>query len=209
MKQSTHRRLASAAVFVGTVGVVLGPVAASASTSTATTTISANIDTSISITSGPTVNMSVIPTSGGSQSSAADTVTVTTTNPTGYALYIKDTDGTDLSLRKDATYSIPDIGVTPAAAAVLTANTWGFAVPSGTTGADTNTFSAAYTPLLTNATTSTQKFATVPAANFRIKQTSTGAGSGDATPVYYSAMITTANANGTYSNSVTYTATTN
>jgi hypothetical protein len=201
MRQHIKARLASAAAVVGVVGVALAPVAASAATATANTTINAVIASVISITTSGTVTLNITPVSGGAQTSASDTVSVSTNNATGYNLKLEDNDAT-VNLVNGANTITAHAG-TYATPTALANNTWGYAVGA------LNNFDASYS-VLTNVTSSATKWAGVPVSGSgqQIKTTATTA-SGDTTTVWYSAKADTTKPNGTYTDTVVYTATTN
>lgn len=203
--KSISSRLSTLAAIVGVVGIALAPVAASAATASANTTINAVIGSTISITTSGTVTLNITPVSGGAQTSASDTVTVNTNNAAGYNLAVKDS---------DATLTLTSGGNTIAASAntfttggVLANNTWGWAVPNTTTGIGANGFDATYS-VLSNVTSSATIWAGITATDQQFKNTATTA-SNDVTTVWYSAKADTSKPNGTYADTVTYTATTN
>ncbi len=188
-------------VVLATLGMIMVPLAAHAATDTDTTTINAVIGSTISMTTSGTVNLNVTPVSGGAQTSAADTVTVATNNSTGYALTLANSD-TTLTLVSGANTIAAHAG-TQAASSVLANNTWGYHVDSV---GDMGTGGAAQS----NVTTSAIKYAGVPssAAPNTLKSTSTVT-AGDVTSVYYGVKADTTKPSGTYTDTVTYTATTN
>lgn len=200
---TTH--LKSFAAIAAVVGVALAPVAASAATDSANTTINAVLGSTISITTSGTVTLNITPVSGGSQSSASDTVTVNTNNSTGYNLAIKDADAT-LTLTNGGN-TIAASSNTFATGGALANNTWGWAVVNNTTGIGSNGFDGSYSAL-NNVTSSSSSWAGITASDQQFKNTSTTA-SNDATTVWFSAKADTTKPNGTYSDIVTYTATTN
>lgn len=180
-------------------GMVFVPVAASAAT--ANTTILTVIGSTISVSSSGTVNINITPVTGGSQSSAADTVSVSTNNTTGYTLKLADSDATtDLVSGSNTITAHTGTQTTPTA---LANNSWGYHVDSvGGFDAD----GAAED----NVTTSTIKYAGVPAnASPNTLKTTSSTASGDTTTVYYGVKADTTKPNGIYSDTVTYTATTN
>lgn len=184
--------------------VATAPITVSAASSN--TTINATVESVISVTSGASVNISVTPTASGAISNASDTVTVSTNNSGGYELTLADSDAT-LTLG-DGTNTIATNADAPAAASVLSGNEWGWAVESGTVGATTNTFSASYASLTSQAST-TQKYAGISSTPFKIKDT-TGTATNDTTAVWYAVNANTSQAASTgYTNTVTYTAVTN
>lgn len=183
------------------VGLVLVPVTALAATDTEDTTINASIQSVISISTSSTVAISVTPVSGGAQTSASDTVTVNSNNAAGYTLTLADSDAdTDLENGGNAIAAHTGTQVSPTA---LANNRWGYAV------ANVGGFDASYSTL-TNVTSSASVWAGVPATGSpnTLKNTATTA-TNDATTVWYSVKADTSNPNGTYTDTVTYTATTN
>lgn len=186
-------------VAVAGLGTLLIPAAASAVT--ATTDINANVASVISMTTSGTVDLNITPVSGGSQTSASDTVSVSTNNSAGYTLTLADSDATT-TLTKGSDTIAAHSG-TQAVPTALANNSWGYHVDNvggfGTGGA-----------VESNVTSSTIKYAGMPASGSpnTLKITSTTA-SGDATTVWYAAKVDTSKPNGIYTDTVTYTATTN
>lgn len=193
-KKAFYRGIAAMAVLA----VASLPLAASAVTSP--TTIQATVGSTISVSSGPTVSMNLAPGGTAVVSSASDTVSVSTNNTAGYTLTLADTDA-DTSLVSGANSIAAHTG-THAAPTALANNTWGYAVAGGA-------FDATYTAL-TNDTSTTSKWAGVPASSspVTLKTTSTTA-SADTTTVWYGVKVNASQPTGTYSDQVTYTATTN
>ena len=192
---------------VAALAVASSPVFASAAAQTANTTINATVNSVISITTSSPVAFSITPVAGGALTSASDTVTVNTNNTTGYNLTVADSDATT-TLASGANTLTAHSG-TKTAPTALANGSWGFAVASGTTGIGTNGFDASYATE-TNATASTSKWAGMPATGSPMTLKSTAAvASNDTTTVWYAAKATSSQANGTYTDIVTYTATTN
>jgi hypothetical protein len=180
--------------------VVVTPVVASAATQSANTTINATINEVISISTSTTVTLNLTPTAGGVVSSSSDTVTVSTNKTNGYNLTLADADAS-ANLVSGGNNITPHTG-TFAAPTALTNGTWGYAIAGGA-------FDASYTAE-TNATTSTTKWAGVPVTGSPVTLKTTGStASGDTTTVWYAAKANSSQPNGTYSDTVTYTATTN
>lgn len=177
------------------------PVGVFAATDSENTTINANIASVISMTTSSTVALNVTPVSGGSQTSASDTVSVSTNHSGGYNLTLADSDATTTLVNGGNTIAAHT--GTQASPTVLANNSWGYRVDSiggfSTGGAVEN-----------NVTSSTITYAGVPAtgAPNTIKTTASTA-SGDTTTVWYAVKVDTTKPNGTYSDTVTYTATTN
>ena len=179
----------------------LAPAIVLASTASTNTTINANLGSTISVSSSGTVTINITPVAGGSQTSASDTVSVSTNNSSGYALTLADSDATTTLANGGNT--IAAHAGTQASPTALANNSWGYHVDSiggfGTGGA-----------VESNVTSSSIKYAGVPATGSpnTIKTTATTA-SGDTTTVWYGVKADTTNPNGTYTDTVTYTATTN
>ena len=197
----SKKRLSTILGLTGGLALVVSPVIVSAASDSANTTINANIGSSISISSNGTVSISVTPTAGGVVSSASDTVTVSTNNTSGYALSLADADA--VTNLVSGGNNIAAHSGTHASPTALTGNSWGYAVAGGT-------FDSSYSPAESNNGSSTSKWAGMPASGSgdTIKTTGTTA-SGDTTTVWYGVRATSAQPNGTYSDTVTYTATTN
>lgn len=207
MKQPLKSALLGGASLVAVAGTVLIPAAAFAAVDTKNTTINATIAAVISMTTSSTVAISLTPSGSGVVSSASDTVTVNTNNSTGYNLQVADSDATTTLV--SGVNTITAHSGTKAAPTALATNTWGMAVASTTPGIGTNGFDATYSAE-TNSTSSTSKWAAVPATGSPMLLKSTAAtATNDTTTVWYAVKVDTAKPTGTYSDTVTYTATTN
>ncbi|HXE10432.1 MAG TPA: hypothetical protein VN554_03340 [Verrucomicrobiae bacterium] len=174
---------------------------AAVSALTASTTVSSNIGAVISLfTTSGTVNVDVTPTGSGAQTIASDTVTVSTNDPSGYTLTLAET-GASTDLVSGGN-TIPHSSGSQASPTAMTANTWGYRV-DGIGG-----FGAGPTSAQSSAAIGAIKFAAVPATGSpnTIKTTS-GVASNDTTSVWYGVAANTTQPFGTYTNSVTYTAT--
>jgi hypothetical protein len=170
---------------------------------TAATTISSVISPILSVfTTSGTVNVNVVPTGSGAQTIAADTVTISTNDTSGYTLQLGETGagGTMVS----GGNNIPASSGSQASPVAESANTWGYRVDS------IGGFGAGPTSGQASAAIGAIKFAAVPATGSpnTIKATS-GTASNDTTSVWYGVAANTSQATGTYTNSVTYTATAN
>lgn len=203
IKQPVSRKLPVLLSGFGATGVIaFATVAVSALT--ATTTVSSNIGAVISLfTTSGTVNADVTPAAGGAQTIASDTVTVSTNDPSGYTLTLAET-GASSSLVSGGN-TIPASSGTQSSPVAMAANTWGYRV-DGIGG-----FGAGPTSSQSSAAISgTIKFAAVPPSGSpnTIKTTS-GVASNDTTSVWYGVAANTSQPFGTYTNSVTYTATAN
>ena len=170
---------------------------------TNTTTVSSAVGSTISLfTTNSTVNINTLPTSGGVQTIASDTVTVSANSSAGYTLQIGETAAATALTSGGNT--IPASAGTFAAPVAMAVNTWGYRVDS------IGGFGAGPTTGASNAAIGTTKFAAVPASGSpqTLKTTATTASS-DTTSIWYGVATNTATPSGTYTNSVTYTATTN
>jgi hypothetical protein len=135
--------------------------------------------TSLAISLGGNVNLSLAPNGGSLEGSSSHTVTVTSTDPVGYKLYAYSLDDTDMEGDLGAT--IPASG--NSSASPLSANSWGY----NTSGSTTNFIGMTLTPTLI-------KDADGPYKN------------GDDTTVTYGALTEADQAAGSYTTSVVYTA---
>jgi hypothetical protein len=186
-----------------TLGCTVGsPILAAAATTS--TTISSSIGSVISLlSSSGTVNVNVTPTSGGAQTIGSDTVTVSTNDASGYTLQLAETTAT--SALTSGGNTLPASSATQAYPAAMTVNTWGYRVDGigGFGAGPTSTASSA-------AISGSIKFAAVPAtASPSTIKTTSGTATSDTTTVWYGVAANTSQASGTYTNSVTYTATAN
>ncbi|MBI3889259.1 hypothetical protein HY312_01620 [Candidatus Saccharibacteria bacterium] len=184
------------------VSVIASPILASAAFSNANTTINATVAATISISSGPTVAIAVTPTAGGSLSSSSDSVYVSTNNTAGYTLTLADSDATT-----NLTSGGNTIGAhagTQASPTVLATNKWGYRV------VNIGGFGATAYSGESNVTSSTSTWAGMPAtgAANTIKTTAATANL-DLTTVWYGVRATSSQPAGVYTDTVTYTATTN
>lgn len=202
MKQPLKSALIGGASLFAVAGTVLIPAAAFAASTTANTVINANVAAVISMTTSGTVTLNITPTPSGSASSASDTVSVSTNRSAGYNLKIADSD-TTVTLQNGAN-TIAAASGSYASPAALGNNTWGWRVDSS------GTFGAGPTSAQTNAASLSGTWAAMPssASPVTVKTTATTATS-DATTVWYGAMADTTKVDGTYTDTVTYTATTN
>lgn len=207
MKQTIRQKISAWAAVLSLVGVVIAPAAASAVSGTDNSTVSVTVGDTISISSADTVSFAIAPTGSGALTNDSDVVTVSTNRTTGYTLTLADTDATTTLVSDSNTFTAS--AGTKTVPITLANGTWGYAVASSTTGLGTNGFDATYS-VETNATSSTSKWSGVPAtgAPVMIKTTATTA-TNDATTVWYAARANTSQPTGTYTGSVTYTATTN
>jgi hypothetical protein len=184
--------------------IIMFGVTAAVSAATTATTISSTISSTIGLlTSSGTVNVNVTPTPSGAQTIASDTVTVSTSDPAGYTLSLAET-GAGSALVSGGN-TIPASAGNQTTPLAMIANTWGYRVDS------LGGFGAGPTAGQVSAAISGSiKFAAVPATASpdTIKVTS-GTASNDTTAVWYSVAANTSQSTGTYTTSVTYTATAN
>lgn len=180
---------------------VLAP-AVYAVSSTANTNVNAVIGNTISITSSGTVNLAITPTASGSASSASDTVAVSTNDTNGYTLQLaSSTSQVTLLKGSDSIAASSGSQTTPVS---LANNTWGYRV-DGVGG-----FAAGPTSAQTNAASLSGTWAGIPATGSpNTLKTTAATASGDTTTVWYGAKVDTTKPGGTYSDTITYTATAN
>lgn len=202
MKQSIKSTLIGGASVVAVASTVLIPAAAFAAANSANTTINASIASVISISTSGSVTLNITPTASGSASSASDTVSVSTNRANGYFLQLADADATNTLV--NGGNSISATSGSYASPAAISDNSWGFRIDgSGTFGAGT-------TVAETNQTTLTGTWAAVPVSGSPVTvKTTSSTATNDQTTVWYGAKVDTSKADGTYSDTVTYTATTN
>jgi hypothetical protein len=196
-----RKKLTKGALFAAVMlGILVTPALVQAATATEDTVINAQISSTISITTSTTVALPITPTIGGSQTTAADTVTVATNSATGYNLSIRDSDA-NTNLVNGAN-NIAAHTATVASPTELASNTWGFRV-DGAGG-----FGAGPTSGSVDQASNASTFAGVTTSAVVLKTTSAPA-AGDVTSVFFSAKADTSLPNGTYTGTVLYTATTN
>jgi hypothetical protein len=172
--------------------------------STANTTISSTISPVLSLfTTNGTVNVNVTPTSGGAQTIASDTVTISTNDSSGYTLQLAEP--ASVTTLTSGSNTIPASTGTQTTPAVMAVNTWGYRVDSlgGFGAGPTNSQNSA-------AISGTIKFAGVPISSSpNTLVTTSGTATNATTTVWYGVAANTSQPSGTYTNTVTYTVTTN
>lgn len=165
--------------------------------------INSQVSSGISLsTSSGTVNVNVLPTGTGVQTIAGHTATVSTNSAGGYDLTLVDANNNN-SLVSGGNNITASTG-TQASPAALTAGTWGYRV-DGVGG-----FGAGPTTAVTNgAISATTLFAGVPVSTgtASVIGTSSTPVSADETDVWYSVAADVSTPVGTYTDTVTYTAT--
>lgn len=179
---------------------------AGATSATANTTIDAVLAAVISISSSGTVTLNVTPTGGGVQTIGSDSVSVSTNDTAGYTLQIADSDVANTNLVSGGNNIPASAGTQASPVTPMVVNTWGYCV-SGIGGFGANCPSGNAS---NQAISGTNKYAGVPVSGSpnTIKTTATTA-SNDATTVWYAVAADTTQPSGTYSTTVTYTATAN
>lgn len=202
MAITMRQRLISATLSLTALGTAALPVVASAATQTANTTINANIGSAISVTTSTTVTINATPTAGGVVSSSSDTVTVNTNNGSGYTLTLADADtNTNLVSGSDNIAAHTGTFASPTA---LTNGSWGYRIV-GAGG-----FGGAAYSVESNNGSSTSTWAGVPSSTSPVTiKTTASSATNDATTVWYGTRVSSSQPNGTYTDTVTYTATTN
>ena len=197
------KRLKIASLMLGVGVVALATTTAAVSALTASTTISSTISSVISVSSNGTVNANVTPSGSGAQTIASDTVTVSTNDSSGYTLQLGETGAS--SAMTSGGNSIAASSGTQTTPVVMAVNTWGYRV-DGVGG-----FGAGPTSAQSNGTISGSiKFAAVPASGSpNTILTTSGTATNSTTTVWYGIAANTSQPSGTYTNSVTYTATAN
>jgi len=205
---------------LATAGLLLAPIFAStaAQAVTAGTNVRALVQNNISISNTNTTNtdMTITGTAGVVQSINKDSVTVATNDPSGYTLKLGDADAsTDLCTTPGSSCTgIPKTANTFVSPALMSAaNVWGFHIDDGTTtwcSTATNCAAGLSLPVNSAATSGTVKFAQMAAAGSdNTLKTTAATTAGDVTDVFYGVNVNASQAAGTYSDTVTYTATAN
>lgn len=178
------------------------PITAGAVTETADVTVNATVNLYITMTTSGSVAVNVTPAAGGAQTTQSDTVTISTNSTTGYTLTLSDTDANTSLINGNA--SVNASSGTQVSPIVLINNSWGYRV-DGLGG-----FGAGPGSATSNQSSNPLTFAGVPASGSpNTLRTTASAAVNQVTTVWYSAKIDTSKPNGPYSDSVTYTATTN
>ncbi len=177
----------------------------SASAETSNTTITANIGSTLSIQSTPTVSFNVNPTASTAKaSSGLATVTVSTNNATGFNLKLA-MNGTDQTLQNGAAATIAAHSGSFAAPATLANNSWGYRVEN------VGTFGAGNMSAQTDQNDLAGTFAAVPSnltGGDTIKNVSAAAQSNQ-TQVLFGVKADSTKPSGAYSGTVVFTATAN
>jgi hypothetical protein len=183
----------------GFLALTAAPLVASAATTNTTVQVSVNDVITTFTTSGTVTLGGLTPDATGKQSINKDTVTVDTNDSDGYTLTLNDADGT-FTLASGANSFAAGSG-SAASPAALANNTWGWRV-DGLSG-----FGAGPSSIVSNGSPSSLTFAGINATPVTVSTSATNGSS--ATEVWYSARADNTQPTGTYSDIVTYTATTN
>lgn len=202
MKTSLHAKIAGSGILAVSL-VALTSLSLPAFADATSTTVSSAVGATISLlSSNGTVNINTTPTASGVQTTASDTVTVSANDSAGYTLKINETAAS--STLTSGSNTIAATTGTPAAPVALTANKWGYRVDG------VGSFGAGPTAAISSAAIGTVTYAAVPAtaSPYTLKTTASTA-TNDTTTVWYSVATNTSQPSGTYTNSVTYTATAN
>lgn len=155
----------------------------------------------ITISTTGLVELSLAPAGGAVVTVAKDDVTVTTNSNSGYELRLESSSATENSLVNGGE-DIPTTSATAGSPATLAVNEWGYRL-DGELG-----FGAGPTSAVTNQSSSSLTFAGIPllGAAQLIKTTATSAPTGDTTAVWYGAHVDVTKPQGTYTQTVLYTA---
>lgn len=196
-----HGTLA-AKVAVSVFAIAFLPVVVSAASTSANTVINASINAVISMTTSTPITVSLTPTPAGVVSSSSDAVSVSTNNSIGYTLTLEDVDS-NTNLVNGGNNITAHAG-TQASPTALANNTWGYRVV-GVGGFGAGAYSGE-----SNNGSSSSTWAGVPVSGSpnTLKSTSSTA-TNDITTVWYGVRVNTSLPSGTYTDTVTYTATTN
>lgn len=197
--QTKNAKLLVLLMVVGLGGLCLPKLASAITTNS---TVSVDVSPVLTLSSDGTVTLGALtPDSSGKQSIASDTVSTTTNDASGVTVTLKDSDttytltsGSNTIAAAAGTYAVP---------AALANGEWGWRVDS------LGTFGSGPTTTLSNGAPSALTFAAIPINSTpRTIQTTSASGS-DSVTVWYSARVNSDQPNGTYTDIVTYTATTN
>jgi hypothetical protein len=184
---------------IGLGGLCLPKVA----NATTDSTVSVDVSPVLTLSSDETVTLSALtPDSSGKQSIASDTVSTTTNDASGVTVTLKDSD-TTYTLSSGGSDTIAAATGTYASPVALANGEWGWRVDS------LGTFGSGPTAILSNDAPSALTFAAIPANDTPRTIQTTSADGSDSVTVWYSARVNSNQPSGTYTDTVTYTATTN
>jgi hypothetical protein len=159
----------------------------------------------ITLTSSGTVALDVIPTAGTKCTVASDSASVLTDSSTGYTLYLNDFD-TSNGMSGSSGGSINAVSGSASSPVTLSADTWGYRVDSALG------FGAGPTSSQSSSSIPSQAFAFVPLSSSTGDSIATSASAADpavATTVWYGLCADASVPNGSYTDSVVYTAVVN
>lgn len=194
-----RKRLYQGGVAAAVLTVAMVPLSASANP--VNTTINATVGSTLSMSAGGAVNLSLEPGGQPVVSSGSDVVTVSTNNTGGYSLTLANADA-NTSLVSGSNTITAHTG-SHSSPSALASNTWGYAVPGE------GDFGASYTAE-TNNSASTSVWAGVPASGAPVTlKNRAGTATNDTTTVWYGVKVDSSQPTGTYTDTVTYTATVN
>lgn len=185
----------------GLAAILLIPATTTAETANSTVQVDVGSVISAFTTSGTVTLGALTPDSTGRQSINKDTVTVSTNDTDGYTLTLKDAD-TTYTLASGGNSFAASSG-TPASPSALTNNTWGWRVDS------LSGFGAGPTSAISSQAPSSLTFAAIPANGSPATLKTTSAAGSSSVDVWYSARANDSQPTGTYTDTVTYTATVN
>ena len=169
--------------------ILLNGAPTSAVSQTATTTVNVRIDPTISITTTPNIDIDITPTNSGQFRTAAGNVTISTNNTKGYTTYITaDSANTDLKQPSSAGVSttIPSVTVS---ANTISGTAWGWSNDA-----------TQFNPVKAAGTTDNSAV---------FSKTTSATPTGDQKTLTVGASATTSVPEGTYSNTLLFTAITN
>lgn len=198
-KQRILKHLTIASLSLASFAFIAAPLGVKAADTTVSVSVSGVLTTFT--TSGTVTLGALTPNATGTQSINNDVVTVGTNDTDGFTLTLNDAD-TTYTLASGGN-SFANSSATPASPAALSNNTWGWRVDS------LGGFGAGPTGAASNAAPSSLTFAGIPANASPYTLRTTSATGSQATNVWYSARANDSQPTGTYTNTVTYTATVN
>lgn len=182
------------------VGLAVAPLVSAATTGSTTLQASVGYTISLDSVTPATTTLSIAPVAGGSQTTDSTAVQVTTNDSAGYTLSHYTSSAT-LANGGNTIASTSGTWTTPVS---LANNTWGYAVPSGTTGLTpgSNGFDASYS-VISNQTSSAAKYAAMPTSSTAVRATSAAA-TADVTTFWFSAKIDNTKPSGNYTATINY-----
>jgi hypothetical protein len=206
----TLRRLLGSLLVILVLIVTVGPGVVHANTTDSATYGSGGYGNcsygscTITLTSGGTTNVDVVPNTSGKCTVQSDIASVLTDNPTGYSLTM--TTSTTNNVMAGSSGNIASSSATAASPTILAMNTWGYRV-DGLAG-----FGAGPTSILNSGSVPSTTFAKVPPSNLAGTQVASSASAANPavnTTVWYGVCANSTVPAGSYTVTVTYTAVTN